>query len=134
VGAESFAWGEHSAIATYDGLKAASGLIAAAYYEQPSKALDVVAITGTNGKTSTAWWLAHAMQNAGQRCALVGTLGVGELGQLEVTGMTTPDPVLQLCCLDASLAMRPVFAKYSSVFITSGTLSPLELYPKVRAQ
>jgi UDP-N-acetylmuramoyl-L-alanyl-D-glutamate--2,6-diaminopimelate ligase len=94
VGAESFAWGEHSAIATYDGLKAASGLIAAAYYEQPSKALDVVAITGTNGKTSTAWWLAHAMQNAGQRCALVGTLGVGELGQLEVTGMTTPDPVL----------------------------------------
>ena len=42
-----------------------------------------------------------------------------------------PDPVLQLCCLDASLAMRPVFAKYSSVFITSGTLSPLELYPKL---
>ena len=94
AGVENFAWGEHSAIATYDGLKAASGLIAAAYYEQPSQALDVVAITGTNGKTSTAWWLAHALQNAGQRCALVGTLGVGEVAHLEVTGMTTPDPVL----------------------------------------
>jgi UDP-N-acetylmuramoyl-L-alanyl-D-glutamate--2,6-diaminopimelate ligase len=94
LGAESFAWGEHSVIATYDGLKAASGLIAAAYYEQPSQVLDVVAITGTNGKTSTAWWLAHAMQNAGQRCALVGTLVVCEFGQLEVTSMTTPDPVL----------------------------------------
>ena len=93
-GAEKFAWGESEAIATYDGLKAASGPIAAAYYEQPSQALDVVAITGTNGKTSTAWWLAHALQNAGKRCAIVGTLGVGEIGQLEVTGMTTPDPVL----------------------------------------
>jgi UDP-N-acetylmuramoyl-L-alanyl-D-glutamate--2,6-diaminopimelate ligase len=94
AGAESFAWGDSPAVATYEGLKAASGLIAAAYYEQPSQALDVVAITGTNGKTSTAWWLAHALQNAGKRCAIVGTLGVGEVGQLEVTGMTTPDPVL----------------------------------------
>ncbi|MEY4725903.1 MAG: hypothetical protein RLZ36_530 [Pseudomonadota bacterium] len=94
AGADAFAWDDSDAIATYDGLKAASGLIAAAYYEQPSHALDVVAITGTNGKTSTAWWLAHALQNAGQRCAMVGTLGVGEVGQLEVTGLTTPDPVL----------------------------------------
>ena len=94
AGADAFAWHESDAIATYDGLKAASGLIAAAYYEQPSQALDVVAITGTNGKTSTAWWLAHALHNAGKRCAIVGTLGVGEVGQLEVTGMTTPDPVL----------------------------------------
>ena len=69
AGAENFAWDESDAIATYDGLKAASGLIAAAYYEQPSQALDVVAITGTNGKTSTAWWLAHALHNAGKRCA-----------------------------------------------------------------
>lgn len=94
TGVEDFAWGESDAIATYDGLKAASGLIAAAYYEQPSQALDVVAITGTNGKTSTAWWLAHALHNAGKRCAMVGTLGVGEVGHLEVTGMTTPDPLL----------------------------------------
>ena len=94
AGADAYAWGENDAIATYDGLKAASGLIAAAYYEQPSLSLDVVAITGTNGKTSTAWWLAHALQNAGKRCAIVGTLGVGEVDHLEVTGMTTPDPVL----------------------------------------
>ncbi len=93
-GADAFAWGDNEAIAAYDGLKAASGLIAAAYYEQPSCELDVVAITGTNGKTSTAWWLAHALQNAGKRCAIVGTLGVGEVSSLEVTGMTTPDPVL----------------------------------------
>eukprot|EP00877_Chromochloris_zofingiensis_P005022 jgi/Chrzof1/14520/Cz09g05250.t1 len=42
-----------------------------------------------------------------------------------------PDPVLQLSCLDASLAMRPVFSKYQSVVITSGTLSPIDLYPRI---
>ena len=42
-----------------------------------------------------------------------------------------PDPVLQLCCLDAGLAIRPVFDKYLSVIVTSGTLSPLDLYPKL---
>ena len=42
-----------------------------------------------------------------------------------------PDPVLQLCCLDASLAVRPVFERFQSVFITSGTLSPIELYPRL---
>jgi DNA excision repair protein ERCC-2 len=44
---------------------------------------------------------------------------------------SVPDPVLQLCCLDASLAMRPVFAKFRTVVITSGTLSPLDLYPRL---
>ena len=95
-GVDQFDWpaSADNAIAAYDGLKAASGPIAAAYYEQPSQALDVVAITGTNGKTSTAWWLAHALGQVGQRCAMVGTLGVGEAHALEHTGMTTPDPVL----------------------------------------
>lgn len=42
-----------------------------------------------------------------------------------------PDPVLQLACLDASLAMRPIFNRFRSVVITSGTLSPLDLYPRI---
>lgn len=41
------------------------------------------------------------------------------------------EPLLQLCCLDASLAIRPVFKRFSTVVITSGTLSPIELYPKL---
>lgn len=44
-----------------------------------------------------------------------------------------PDPVLQLCCLDASLAIKPVFDRFSSVFLTSGTLSPIDLYPRLLA-
>ncbi|KAJ3385983.1 DNA-dependent ATPase of the nucleotide excision repair factor 4 complex [Entophlyctis sp. JEL0112] len=42
---------------------------------------------------------------------------------------TIPNPVLHLTCLDATLAMKPVFDRFSSVAITSGTLSPMELYP-----
>jgi len=34
-------------------------------------------------------------------------------------------------CLDASIAMKPVFARFNSVVITSGTLSPLDMYPKI---
>lgn len=44
-----------------------------------------------------------------------------------------PDPKLQLCCLDAGLAIKPVFAKFASVVITSGTLSPLDFYSKILA-
>ena len=41
----------------------------------------------------------------------------------------TFNPVLHLCCFDATLAMRPVFDRFTSVIITSGTLSPLDMYP-----
>ena len=39
--------------------------------------------------------------------------------------------MMQLSCLDASLAMKPVFTKFQSVVITSGTLSPIDLYPRI---
>ncbi|QXZ09374.1 UDP-N-acetylmuramoyl-L-alanyl-D-glutamate--2,6-diaminopimelate ligase [Comamonas sp. Y33R10-2] len=85
-------------VAGLKGLKAATGLIADEWFAHPSRELDVLAVTGTNGKTTTAWWLAHALSkvklNARAGCALVGTLGVGVPPALESTGMTTPDPVL----------------------------------------
>jgi DNA excision repair protein ERCC-2 len=42
-----------------------------------------------------------------------------------------PNPVLQLACLDASLAMRPVFSRFHTVVLTSGTISPMNLYAKI---
>ena len=42
-----------------------------------------------------------------------------------------PDPVFQLTCLDSSYAIAPVFERFNSVFITSGTLSPITLYPQL---
>ena len=85
-------------LGTYAGLRRDSGAIASAYHGHPSKALDVLAITGTNGKTSTAWWLAHALQAMGRGCAVVGTLGMGDVSHAAQWshggGLTTPDAVL----------------------------------------
>jgi Rad3-related DNA helicase len=41
------------------------------------------------------------------------------------------EPIIQLACLDSSLAIKPVFERFGSVVITSGTLSPIDLYPKL---
>lgn len=41
------------------------------------------------------------------------------------------DPILQFYCLDASLATQPVFNKFRNVVLTSGTISPMEIYPKI---
>lgn len=99
AGVENFVLeGEH--IASLQGLKAATGPIASQWFGHASSRLDVLAVTGTNGKTSTAWWLADALNllaesgaAAGKRCAMVGTLGMGLAPALTYTGMTTPDPV-----------------------------------------
>ena len=96
-GVQAFGF-EQPQVASYAHLKADTGPIAAAYYGEPSQALQVVAVTGTNGKTSTAWWTSWALSKTElptlSPCALVGTLGVGLPQALQVTGMTTPDPVL----------------------------------------
>jgi UDP-N-acetylmuramyl-tripeptide synthetase len=99
-GVEEFAF-DDARVAHFEGLKAASGPIAAAYFKQPSQALDVIAVTGTNGKTSTAWWLAQALNalrknehSAQYSSGLIGTLGLGTPGQMVSTGLTTPDPVM----------------------------------------
>ena len=109
-------------VAALADLKSATGWIADAYYGEPSKSLDVVAVTGTNGKTSTAWWTAQALSLLGRRCGVMGTLGIGEPpsraapgARVVSTGLTTPDPAAlhaslrrfvdqgaQACALEAS--------------------------------
>lgn len=122
AGAEHYRF-DSDVVAAYEGLKAASGPIAAAYYEQPSQQLSVLAVTGTNGKTSTSWWLAQALSalQPAMPCGLIGTLGIGRApgagsaGSVVSTGLTTPDPVLlqqtfrrfvddglQACAIEAS--------------------------------
>jgi len=42
-----------------------------------------------------------------------------------------PDPLLQFSCLDASIATKPLFQKYANVILTSGTISPIDMYCKI---
>jgi UDP-N-acetylmuramoyl-L-alanyl-D-glutamate--2,6-diaminopimelate ligase len=92
-GVEAFDFGVGPPVAALRGLKAACGEIADTWFGRPSRAMKVVAITGTNGKTSSAWWLATALGTLGTRCGVVGTLGVGEPPAVGASGLTTPDPV-----------------------------------------
>jgi hypothetical protein len=53
------------------------------------------------------------------------------LEPFETENATVPNPIFHLTCLDPSLAIKPVFERFSSVVITSGTISPLDMYPKM---
>jgi UDP-N-acetylmuramoyl-L-alanyl-D-glutamate--2,6-diaminopimelate ligase len=69
------------------------GEIAARYYDHPSRALRLVGITGTNGKTSTVQLITQALARLGHRAASIGTLGAGLYGQLHEGERTTPDAI-----------------------------------------
>lgn len=76
------------------------------------------------------------LQRVAHLCTIVGThvSSRGFVLLMEPFDEQSPgvsDPVLRLACLDATLAMRPVFARFRSVVVTSGTLSPLEMYPRL---
>ncbi|HPP83003.1 MAG TPA: UDP-N-acetylmuramoyl-L-alanyl-D-glutamate--2,6-diaminopimelate ligase, partial [Rubrivivax sp.] len=94
-GVEAFGF-DDARVASVAGLKAACGPLADAWFDRPSAHLDIVAATGTNGKTSTSCWTAEALARCGRRAGVIGTLGAGELGSaggIVPTGLTTPDPL-----------------------------------------
>ncbi|MDB5998839.1 MAG: UDP-N-acetylmuramyl-tripeptide synthetase, partial [Rhizobacter sp.] len=97
-GVEAFSFADER-VAALPGLKKATGPLASQWFGQPSHELEVLAVTGTNGKTSTAWWTAQALGLLDRGCGVIGTLGVGQPpladvpGEIESTGLTTPDPV-----------------------------------------
>lgn len=63
------------------------------FYGQPSAGMQVIGITGTNGKTSVSQMLAQALDRLGNRCGVIGTLGSGLAGALVEHGMTTPNAI-----------------------------------------
>ena len=66
--------------------------LAGRFYGEPSRELDLIAATGTNGKTSVCQFIAQAL-DGGRPCGVVGTLGYGFPGELAPTAHTTPDAI-----------------------------------------
>jgi UDP-N-acetylmuramoyl-L-alanyl-D-glutamate--2,6-diaminopimelate ligase len=83
-------------------LRAKAGLIASHVYGDPSQKLQLVGITGTNGKTSCSHWYAQAMTLLHRKTAVMGTMGNGFEGAFEPTINTTLDAV----------TMQRLFAQY----------------------
>jgi len=74
------------------------GDLAARYYGYPSRFMDIIGITGTNGKTSCSQFLGQLLDN----CGIIGTLGWGEWGKFNKTLNTTPD----------ALAIQKILAEF----------------------
>ena len=72
-------------------LKYKMGEIASRYYDNPSASMNMIGITGTDGKTSIAHYLAQALDENDVHCGVLGTLGNGFINDLHPTGLTTPD-------------------------------------------
>ena len=66
------------------------GAIASMFHGEPSKRLKVFGITGTNGKTSSAWLLAQSWEKLGIKAGYIGTLGFGTINRLKPLKNTTP--------------------------------------------
>ena len=70
------------------------GLIASRFYDCPSDAMEVIAVTGTDGKSSVSHYIAECLSVAGKPCGLIGTLGYGCFGDLRTSTHTTPDALI----------------------------------------
>jgi len=92
------------------------GEIAARFYGNPADALFTVGVTGTDGKTTTAWLIAEALERLGKPCRYIGTLGSGRLETLTSATHTTPDPIRLQADLAATRddGMRAVAMEVSS--------------------
>lgn len=119
TGQESMAAGEIPFIAV-NGLAANLGEIANRWYDWPSKAVKVIGVTGTNGKTSVASFVTQCLQELGSETAYIGTLGSEFNGAIIDLGMTTP-PCLELHRHLA--AFRDAGASHAALEVSSHALA-----------
>ena len=111
---DDFTWNSDWCIANLPatGLRKLCGPLAHSIYGQPSERMSLIAITGTNGKTTISQWVAHTHP---RHCAIIGTLGAGFPEHMTPTGFTTPEAATltrllsdfaaekaQACALEAS--------------------------------
>ena len=84
---------EEQLVVAVPDLRSHLGVIADRFFGAPSQALQVIGVTGTNGKTTCAWLIAQALTLCGRPAAYIGTLGYGSPGELLPVTHTTSDVV-----------------------------------------
>jgi UDP-N-acetylmuramoyl-L-alanyl-D-glutamate--2,6-diaminopimelate ligase len=109
------------------GLAAQLSDIAGRFYGDPSRNLNLVGVTGTNGKTSVTQLVAQALDQLGQHCGIIGTLGTGFYSELKSGIHTTPDPIsVQSTLYDLKKAgARAIAMEVSSHGLDQGRVTAL---------
>lgn len=110
------------------GLDKHIGTIAARFFEHPSARMQLIGITGTNGKTTCAWLIARALDLLGRRCALMSTVGTGFAGALQPSPLTTADAISTHRTLASLLARKAaaVCVEVSSHGLEQGRVNRVE--------
>ena len=67
--------------------------IAKRFYKNPSKSLDVIGVTGTNGKTTTTYLIKHLLEDQKNACGLIGTIETQIADHRFFSSLTTPDVI-----------------------------------------
>ncbi len=103
--------------------------IAARFYGEPDQDLTLIAVTGTDGKTSVCRFIAQALSSVDQPCGYIGTLGWGMGDHLQATELTTPDAVTlrRLLADMKEQGARCVVLEASSHGLATGRLTGLAL-------
>jgi UDP-N-acetylmuramoyl-L-alanyl-D-glutamate--2,6-diaminopimelate ligase len=101
--------------------------VCALQFGNPERQLTFCGITGTNGKTSTAWFLHHLLIKQGLASAYIGTLGTLAAGKLVAAKHTTPDPpdLFETLAKFVSSGIKFVCIEASSQSIVHGRLGPI---------
>ena len=73
--------------------RAAMCVLASTYYGGVDKKMKLIAVLGTNGKTTTTHLIKNILENAGRKCGVIGTLGAFYAGKVKEPSLTTPDPI-----------------------------------------
>ncbi len=111
-----------------NGLAGHLGEIANRWYDWPSRAVKVIGVTGTNGKTTVTSFVAQSLKRLGHDCASIGTLGAEFDGVVHDLGMTTP-PCLELhrhLALDRDAGASHVALEVSSHALDQGRVSGVQ--------
>ncbi len=105
--------------------RAALPRLSAAFYGEPSRLLDLIGVTGTNGKTTTAYMVEGIFRTLGERTGLIGTIGATVNGRAVALERTTPEaPDLQRLFADmAQSGVRRCVMEVSSQGILMGRTS-----------
>jgi UDP-N-acetylmuramoyl-L-alanyl-D-glutamate--2,6-diaminopimelate ligase len=117
-------------VAAVPGLKRMVGRIADRFFGWPSSQMRIVGITGTNGKTTSAYLLAQCLQRLKSDAAYIGTIGWGRIDALQPLAHTTPDVITvhrQLAKLRAQ-GVRDVAMEVSSHALDQGRVDGVRFH------
>lgn len=82
-----------AAVVSCDDVATTSAVLAERFYGNPTGKLDLVGITGTNGKTTTTYLVWQLLNGVGRRCGLVGTVQIDDGREVAMASMTTPPSI-----------------------------------------